>query len=75
MFAGSLTDAEALAYANGRISDAYEFPEEFRDRSLADLIENEKFYLGLVGVYDADSVNITNCVMKYDGNTFSVSQK
>lgn len=73
IFAGCLTDNEAISYYKAGLEDVYELTEEFKAKDMAGLISNEHFYLGLVGIYDVDNINIINCVIKHNGNTYSIS--
>ena len=70
LFAGCLSENETKDYFKAGIAEKYEFLEEFKEYKLKDLIDSDSFYLGLVGIYDVENINIINCVMKYDGNTY-----
>ena len=72
-FAGCLTDIEMLSLFEAGIKETYNLPSEFKTHDIVDLIKSEKFYLGLVGLYDVTNINIINCVMKYNGTSYSIA--
>lgn len=71
-FVGSLTDNESFALFEQGIKKAYDLPAENTTSALAELIKSKQFYLGLIGVYSVDNINILNCVMKYKGKSYLV---
>ena len=72
IFAGVLRDGELDTLFNEGIPESYGLPEENTNYNLLELIKNNSFYLGLVGVYNVSNINILNCVMKYNGKSYSV---
>lgn len=72
IFVGPLTESESLTLFSRGIKDYYDLPYENNSSSLSELIGSNQFYLGLLGVYSVDNINILNCVMKYKGKSYSV---
>ena len=71
-FVGSLTPTESRLLFERGIRDFYDLPYENNNSTLSELIKGRQFYLGLLGVYSVDNINILNCVMKYNGKSYIV---
>ncbi len=71
-FAGVLSDVEINSLFVNGIQDGIDFPSEYDNGEIVDLLKTSNFYLGLLGIYNVSNINILNCVMKYDGRAYSV---
>ena len=71
-FKGHLTEFEEVGLFNYGISNKFIFETQNDLKMFNELIKNEKFFLGLVGIYDCSNVIVQNCLTKFNGKLFKI---
>ena len=71
-FKGHLSSNEEISLFKLGILNNYEWPSDYENEQLSELIKNGTFFLGLVSIYDSNNINIINCESKYDGITYKI---
>ena len=69
-FAGTLKNAELESLFSYGIRHTLNLPDEYVPTEFSTIIKNNKFFVGLIGVFNVSSINILNCAMKYNGKSF-----
>ena len=74
-FKGHLTAAEEEGLFKLGILNDYDWPSEYDRAELSKLINSGRFFLGLISVYNSNNINILNCDLKYNGNTYKINKE
>jgi hypothetical protein len=72
LFKGHLTKNEIRNFAADGILTKYQFPDLTEQSSLKNLLTNDYFYIGLIGVYSVRDFKAVNCDFSYNGKKFKV---
>lgn len=71
----SLTDKETRSIFKEGFRKTYSFPSDSRASTVESVIKNGEFFVGLIGSYDNDNVNILNCVLRNNGKSIRKIEK
>ena len=71
MFSGRLTPEQSKTLYLMGIQPSYIFRSMFDTSDISkEFTSNSKFFIGLLGSYDNDDINIINCNFKFDGKKY-----
>lgn len=74
MFSGRLTPEQSKTLYLMGIQPSYIFRSMFDTSDISkEFTSNSKFFIGLLGSYDNDDINIINCNFKFDGKKYVFS--